>query len=328
VRRADENRRGRIARAGRGFFLLLVLACGLLVPHAGWALTDPPGGSALTLPQLQLPSDSAFAVPTLYESSAKQAELLRDSPILGKLQLALGGKSKLTLNAFSYGGRTGLTTQSLSKMLGLTSSGSAIDDLTGMPTLVPHSALQASRTLDDQATSFKTQYDTGRAKFSVEAVSVGQKFGDAAKSLTGVDQNDLKSLVDAAGTRSFNLSGAYQLAPGMNFTSARTSLTNEKTGDGNYGLTTTEWVNALAMNLGKSTTFKVSLTDHNESWLNTTGKSGLSRQTTAFSGESRFGQGGKYNLSFGLPMSTPAPAAPPPRRARGKSTSRCPSPRA
>jgi len=276
--------------------LLTAAACCCL-PSDGRALTS--GDSAAVFPQSDLvAAQDGWFLPTLCQSPlALQEGAAQDRPLLGQFQLALGGPRKLTLNAFSYGGRQSRSTLLIGSTFALTGASA---DPGGPPLLLPRSSPEAGRTLEDQAQSFQADFDSGRGKFGLSLTSVGAKFPEAAKSLQGVSQSDLKPLLDAAGTRALNLTGSYLLFPGASFTTTRTSLANDKPGDGKRGLTTADWVNALSMNLGKRTSMRFALTDHTEAWDPAAGKTGLSRRTTEFGGESKFGAGGKHSLRFGL----------------------------
>ena len=282
---------------GTGAFVRVVLLTALAfccTLPAAWALSGPE--SAGTIPDLGLPdTPGGLALPQCYDPA--QA---KDNPLLGALHLTLGRAQKLTVKAFTYGGRTSLTGLSVRPTFALSRTSGVVEDGSGRPVILPRTGLEAMRARDDQAQSFAAQFDAGRGKLSFSLQNVGAKFSDAANSLSGVDQSDLQALVKAAGTQAFDLSGSYQLLPGASFSSTRTALSNDKPGDDKRGLTTTDWANALSLTLGKSTSMRLALTDHSEEWDPTTGKSGLARRTTEFGGESKFGQGGKYSLRFGL----------------------------
>ena len=276
---------------------LLTVAAWCCSPSRAWALTS--GESAAVFPQSDtVAAQDGWFVPTLYQSRLSLQEgAAQDAPLFGRFQLALGGPRKLTLNAFNYSGRQSRSILLLGPTSVLTGASADPD---GPPLLLPRSSPEAARTPDDQAQSFQADFDSGRGKFGLRLTSVGSKFPEAAKSLQGVPQSDLKPLLDAAGTRALNLTGSYLLFPGASFTTTRTSLANDKPGDGKRGLATTDWVNALSMSLGKGTSMRFALTDHTEAWDPTAGKTGLSRRTTEFGGESKFGAGGKHSLRFGL----------------------------
>lgn len=249
-----------------------------------------------TLFRLGPPTELGLTLPTLYQDAPQTA--VQESPVLGQFKLTLGDRRKLNLRGFGYGGRGSSTKSQMASLLGLTARPDA--SVETMPVLLPRTALAVARALDDQAQSFQADYDNGRGKLGLSFRNVGAKFPEAAKSLDGADASELKALTEAAGTRSLNLSGSYQLLPGASFSTTRTSLTNDRPGDEKRGLTTTDWVNTLNLTIGKSTSMRFALTDHSEVWDPTTGKTGLSRRTAEFGGESKFGAGGKYSLRFGL----------------------------
>ncbi len=294
------NRYG--ARDSVRSFLLTVFAVSCLLGYtaAGWALTSGATDSRIFLPPLPLSNTTGFGLPTLSGLSGQQQATTQETAVLGKVQLSFGKTHKISLDAFSYGGKSAVRPfLNFSAARSLTGTPGGADPWT-LPQLVPTSALAAAKSLDDQVQSFKVGLDSGPAKFSVGLRTVGANFANAASGLQGVAKNEVEALVKAAGTRAFDLEGSLQLSKNASFSSVRKSLYNDKPGDGNHGLTSTDWTNALALNLGANTNLRLALTEHAENWDPSANKTDTRRRTTELGGETKFGAGGKYGLRFGL----------------------------
>ena len=286
----------------RSLLLAAAALCYLLsFATFGWALSTGNTTPDLSLPEFRLPDTNQFAIPTFYRPVTREEDLTKNTPLLGKIQITLGHNRKLSLDAFSYGGKSSVPNLSTTSRMGLNGSTGVIDAW-ALPQIVPRTALTSDRALDEQAQTFKIGLQDGRSKFSMNLQNIGAKFPTTG--IEGLSQQDAQAFAQAAGTRTFNLDGSYQLTKNAAFSSVRTSLYNDKPGDGNRGRTATDWVNSLSMNMGKNTNLRLALTDHSEAWDASTGKTDSSKRTMEMGGETKFGASGKYNLKFNLAQST------------------------
>ncbi len=281
----DEHRRQRMARGIARCLLLAALPFVLTSP--GWALkTDDSDALVLT------GSDTAhFVLPTLSVSGPQTR------PKSNRLQLTLTGKRTISVEAFTYGGGSGLRPGLAGGSFQF--AGSTDASAWNLPQLLPGAGLQTWRALKDQVQSVKVGLEGGRGKLNFSLQDVGEKFAGSASGLDGLSSEELQGLTAAAGTRALNLDGSYELSKFAVFSTTRHSLLNDKSGDPNCGRTITDWTNALTLTLGKSTSFRLALTDHGES-LTASGLEGTQKHVTEVGGESKFGPGGACDFKFGL----------------------------
>lgn len=292
MRSSGSGRATHLSLSGRSSLLAACALCWLLVPLLrAWALgTD----GAVTIVSDSFLASESLAASVSETGLTSAAPLGKETPVSGGLQLSLGRLHLVRLNAFTYVGKYS------SRTLGLSALAEGRTALASEPLGRSLGLQAATGTGDDRATSLKIEYGQGAAKLALDFSDVGAKFPEAAAALQPSDQAAAEALKAQAGLRTMSLSGALQLSPRASLTATNTSVYNDKPGDEKRGLTTTDWTNALALNLGASSNLKLSLVDHSESWDPATGKTGLDRRTSQFSWDTAFGRGGANTLRLGL----------------------------
>jgi len=276
---SDGYNRAFVARIVRAILLTVVVLCAL--SSRAWALSTTDESGALLLPPLQL-SGSEFAYPTLYRPSGWEAMSGTGAPVSGKVKLSVGSKGTLSFDVFSYGGSALLSGLSSRATFGFAPASADLDPW-NLPTFLRRVSLDANHALDNQAQSFKVGLEGPRGKISVSFQDVGAGFPKAVAALKDVPTQEVQGLIGAAGTRTLNLEGSLNLLRNATLTSSYRSLYNDRPGDGCRGRTTADWANTLTLKLGKLSSVRFALTDHNDS-ATATGQPGARSRTEEVGG--------------------------------------------
>ncbi len=156
-----------------------------------------------------------------------------------------------------------------------------------------------SRAHSNHAVSYDVSYTGPRWHLQGSYADVGARF--SASALGGrLSPEEIKALTEELGTRNLQMSAAYQLTPGISLSTERKTMRNDKPGDKMNGATISDTSHSLTLSLGKASTLKAGLTEHEERWDPGMGKSDKRRRTTKVEFASKFGSGGRNDLRLGL----------------------------
>ena len=279
----------RAKRAGPPCGLLvaaLLLASVTLTFSRAWALSGATGDSPSLQLQLGATSNST-SDPLGWGPAAPESQLA------GNLRLALGSTTHLKILAVAYMGGTKTQAapgqwETLSPVWTPTVSGL---------TVLPRTATGVrDRTKDDEATYYQVGYATGPLAFQAKLVDVGARFSLSEPATDPTAAEEAKVLTSAVGTRNIELGATWNLSAWSALASRYNPLRNDKPGDENRGLTTTDTGHTLSLSLGSATQLQASTANHDEEWDKSLSKKGLQRRTDRVEFRTQFGSAGNSDL--------------------------------
>jgi len=269
------------SKRAAGLIVAVAAICWLTGQSVGaWALNRPAGdrgGLALTL-------DGAAKTSPLGDSSRPSTS--------GPLQLSFGAPGGLKVQAFTSLGKSSFG-----------SSGGP--DAFGLSGITPSwsGAREIERSPQDQASYYQVAYTTGPVQLRAKLLDVGARFSASGESLKQVDPGDAKTIQDAIGTRNLDLNALWKLSPVASLTSKYDTLTNDRLGDKNRGLTTHDTSHTLALALSPVTSLQANLNEHDEAWAPGLGKMGLQKRTSAVEFKTQLASAAGNDLRMALTTS-------------------------
>jgi len=285
---------------GRGAAVAALAAVLLAGPlTAGWGLEEGAGGLTVTgrpvaLPDLSLPG--ALQLGSAYwrgwfdwGAGGDQAAGAAAAP----LRITLKPGRKLTLDGLVFLGQ-GATGR---RALASTRPGAS---LSGGPQLDLLAPTRETRATGSRVYSYRLDYGTGPLQLRGSFMDVGAGFNPSGEALQGAAPEDLKQLREALGKRKMELTAAWKLLANTDLTSRYLSVRNDKPGDDNQGLTTTDLEHIFALALGGGSRLQASLKEHSEDWDESLGRQGVTRRTSGVEFTTGFGNEDRHGLRLAL----------------------------
>jgi len=217
-----------------------------------------------------------------------------------RLKLGLGGRGELELNLFANMSRPVGSGRLMGYMALQGDSAEELGSVAGQWGLAMPRAQRLGGAAADQASSYRLSYRTGALALGGSFLDVGSGFALPGGTAGRSSEGEAQMLAEALGTRRVELSAALGLAPGASLTSRHESVRNERPGDKNRGLTTTDIGHTLSWGVGPRSQLTASLGEHSERWSEAVGKADVRRRETAVEFKSEFGRDGRHGLRLGL----------------------------
>jgi len=284
-----ERDRGILAVCCRAALWAALIVCCLANTTPSWPLSD---SSLLKQPVLDNLLGGRSGDPAAASGDSQKVPASLNT----SLQLTLGRRGTLSFSGLGSSGR-GSAFQAWRPAPGRALSAlPALDrqEEADASTLLP----PLSRDHSSQGSSYRVSYANPRLQLSGGFADVGARFSPSSSGELSPEETE--ALRQALGTQALNLTAAWQLASGASLSTERKTLRNDKPGDERNGATITDTAHTLALAFGKASSFKASLTDHEERWDRGLGKPDQQRQTTALEFASKFGGGGSHDLRLAL----------------------------
>jgi hypothetical protein len=284
--------------------------CWILAPAgAVWGLSAETGGAAAEGQEALVLGESAGG----WEESLVRGGVDgggEDAPaaegegdlLAGRLKLGLGRDGEVELSLFSKTG--GLLGSNGLRGRGGSFQGEGLWGLSGQYNFVgvgerASSGVAAAGVAEDEAASYRVSYRVGALTLGGDLLQVGSRFALPEGGGSGWAE-EAERLKEALGKRNLALSAAMNLAPGASFTSRHTSVRNDRPGDDNRGLTTSDLGHTLEWAVGSRSQLTASLEEHSEDWDQALGKPGTKQRRQRVELKSAFGHDGQHGLRLGL----------------------------
>ncbi|MGD0112335.1 MAG: hypothetical protein ABSD48_10755 [Armatimonadota bacterium] len=161
-------------------------------------------------------------------------------------------------------------------------------------------AREAERSPQDQASYCRVASTTRPVQLQAKLLDVGAHFLAPDEGLEQMEPDDAKTIGDAAGTRNLNLNAPWKLSPIASFTAKYDTLSNDRLGDKDRGLTTHDTSHTLALALNPVTSLQASLNEHDETWDPELGKADLQRHSSALELKTRLASAAGNDLRMAL----------------------------
>jgi hypothetical protein len=244
-------------------------------------------------------SDGAGAVatnPDALPTTPVGATSAGDSQAAGPLHLSFGSTSGLRIEASAFLRRDGEQRTGAGPSPGLVDP-FVLGRLDGAQTSRSGEWGQAGQ---DEASYYQIGLTQRRLQLRAKFVDAGARFSPSAHAMPQTSADDARMLQSAAGTRNLDVNVAWKLSAGASVTSQFNSLRNDKTGDANRGLSTTDMNHIFALALGPSSSLQAKLNEHSEAWDPALGKTNLQRDTSALEFKTQLGSSSGNDLRMAL----------------------------